>query len=69
MGWKPGDMGADSLVVICDLFPDAWDALEAAHAPFTFNAFASVLGLFLKSQLMLHWSNAATVMGHNRTER
>lgn len=59
----------DLLFVIVDAGPEAWDGLDAVTDKFSIRAFANSLALFIKSHLMLHWTNKAVILAHNRQER
>ncbi len=58
----------DILCCVVDTSPAAWDALEASE-DFTFDAFSSSLALFLRSHMLLHWTNRLVVLAHNGNER
>jgi hypothetical protein len=59
----------DVLCCILDTAPDAWDALEAEQEGITFDGFCSSLTVFLRSHLLLHWTNRVVLLAHNRSER
>lgn len=59
----------DALLVIVDAGGAAWDELEGGADFLSFDSFCATLAVFLKSHLLLHWSNSVVVLGHNGEER
>jgi hypothetical protein len=59
----------DLLCAIVDVAPDAWDAVESVCDRFSFDDFITSFALFLKAHVMMHWTNAVSVLAHNGSER